>query len=237
MICKMVSEQQLKSQPLEVFESNLEHLMRLYDLRRGYMEHVQASMRKDLEKIARLPQETQSKAEINSILASLPERANKWLEIFQTTFPFLNVWELVMLVSFTEAYLEDVLILLVQKNPRWMQESDQKASYSEVSQAASIPELLGRMQRRWAKNVMNGTPQNWIERLEGFGARGYAAGLSMDMAEVWNRRHITVHSPRTSAHITSAEFGKALNIVKAFIEPTDKFVIRLLAVPSLLPET
>jgi hypothetical protein len=36
-------------------------------------------------------------------------------EAAEKTFPFLNDWELVMLVSFTEAYLEDLLILLSRR--------------------------------------------------------------------------------------------------------------------------
>jgi hypothetical protein len=83
-------------------------------------------------------------------------------EAAEKTFPFLNDWELVMLVSFTEAYLEDLLILLVQKNPLWMQQSTQSISYAELLGATSIPDIIGRMQRRWAK--MNISLQTLLTR-------------------------------------------------------------------------
>ena len=168
----------------------------------------------------------QRRTAAESGIASLQNKIAEVAGNLPKTLAFLTSWELVMLVSFTEAYLEDVLILLVQKNPDWMQDSTQSVSYPQLLRATSLPEILERMRRRWAKNIISGTPTQWLERLRKFGATGYASELGKNMKDVWDKRNLVVHSAGASALITSEDFQAALDVINAFIHPTDKYLMR-----------
>ena len=141
---------------------------------------------------------------------------------------FLTAWILVMLVTFVEAYVEDVLILSVNLNPDWLHKSTARIDYSDLLKANSVDTLIHEIQVRWAKNILqSGGPDNWIGRLEGFGAKGYRPNLESEMRVIWEKRHSIVHKPTKNFHVSFEELDSALSVVQHFVLITEKFIVGL----------
>jgi len=165
--------------------------------------------------------------------------------------PFFYDWILVMMVTFAEGYLENVLLLLVTAHPAWMQTKETlKVSVADLSALEATPdtekrwqELMSLLRKRWVKQFLNDSPGEWIARLKKRGAPGYRASLAEDMKTVWDRRHAIVHSPPAtrSAEVTGLsgpvisnlkqslrEFQEATSVISSFVETTDAFVVGVL---------
>lgn len=163
----------------------------------------------------------------------------------------LKLWQVVMLVTCVEAYLQDVLSAAASVGPELMSESQQRAPYADVIAAASLDELANEMRARWARGwLSDGGPTRWVSRLVKMGARGYPADLAPRLELFWDIRHAVVHT----AGVATADFvkrhpdavavaGKRLRVgnsdieaflvaVKGFMEPTEEFL--LARYPSLL---
>lgn len=112
---------------------------------------------------------------------------------FATT-QFAFEWYLAMIVTFAEAYLEDILAAAAVVEPALMKESDIKASYSEISSSTSIDELAGVLRHRWARNfITDGGPTKWTSRLTKLGAPAFADAHLRELEELWGMRHMVVH--------------------------------------------
>ena len=124
---------------------------------------------------------------------------------------FLCSWMTVMLVTFAEAYLEDVL-----------------DSFLNASLASStLPsDLREEFNKKWRKEVMrSGNPSHWINHLRRFGVQGYSDDLPKQLREIWDQRHRIVHSPGQEVDGVKAaqEFIKASKLVTGFVTTTDRF--------------
>ena len=117
----------------------------------------------------------------------------KYLSIkAMTNFQFQ--WYAVMLVTLTEAYLQDVLSYYASIDQKFMNDSEQKATYQEIVSAESTETLAQELRERWARNFIDkGGPKLWIEKLYRMGARGYADDLADQMELLWGIRHVVVH--------------------------------------------
>ena len=126
-------------------------------------------------------------------------------------------WQVVMLVTCVEAYLQDVLSAAASVDPSFMKESEQAAKYADVIAASSIEELANEMRAKWARNwIDDGGPTRWIDRLGRMGARGYPADLAPRLEPIWGIRHVVVHR----AGIATADFVKRHpGVVKAVGDP------------------
>jgi hypothetical protein len=128
---------------------------------------------------------------------------------------FLGSWMLTMLVTFTEAYLQDALSLLL----------------SEGLYACSLPpDISDEIKRKWIKEVLRiGKPSKWLKQLAKFGATGYTPNLEEQMTNIWDRRHQIIHSaePEIDKSPLQAlqEFLSAARVVNEFLETTDRFVV------------
>lgn len=153
-------------------------------------------------------------------------------------------WLPVMMVTFTEAYLQEVLAYLATFEPDLMKESKQSATYSDVVEAESIINLAWELRTRWAHGWLNdGGPKRWISRLTQMGARGYPPDLSDKLEVLWGVRHVVVHSAgfaTTDFVRRHPEFGASvdqrlsikghqlddwLSAVRAFAENSDAFMV------------
>ena len=120
-----------------------------------------------------------------------------------TALEVLLEWEAVMLVTVTEAYVQDVLAFAAERDAALMKDSDQTAAYHEVSQAQSVTDLATELRRRWARNFLeDGGPRRWAERFERMGARGFKPDVGETMELHWGVRHVVVHN----ASKATAEF-------------------------------
>jgi hypothetical protein len=125
------------------------------------------------------------------------------LKQFTSGLATIRNWIPVLMVTTVEAYLKDVRIYQAKVDPAIMESSGQSASYAEVVRAQSIGELTEELQSRWARKfVDDGSPNCWIKRLTGMGARGYRPEAASQMETLWGVRHLIVHS----AGVATPEF-------------------------------
>jgi hypothetical protein len=122
---------------------------------------------------------------------------------------FLSGWMIVMLVTFAEAYLDDVLGLLITNG------------FAGTTLPASVSD---EMKRKWVKEVLRGgSPHQWINKLTEFGVTGYASTLHDQLRDIWQRRHRIVHSAEVP-NMAMTEFTAAATVVNTFINTTDAFI-------------
>lgn len=187
-------------------------------------------------------------------LTRLLETLNFRMEGFHT----ITLWQVVMLVTCVEAYLQDVLTAAASVDPELMSKSEQRAPYADVIAATSLEVLANDLRTRWTRGwLSDGGPSRWIERLGKMGARGYPNDLGPRLERFWGIRHVIVHT----AGVATADFVKRhpgvvgaagnrvrvnfhdlkrfIQAVKGFIEPTDGFFLTrypsMLAVAPMTP--
>src|SRR5207247_11316116 len=106
-----------------------------------------------------------------------------------------SLWQVVMLVTCVEAYLQDVLSAAARADPDLMSKSQQLAPYADIIAATSLDELANELRARWARGwLADGGPTRWISRFERMGARGYPDDLAARLERIWGIRHVVVHS-------------------------------------------
>jgi hypothetical protein len=90
-----------------------------------------------------------------------------------------TLWQVVMLVTCVEAYLQDVLAAAASVDPEFMRESKQVAPYADVVSATSLDDLANDLRQRWARGwLSDGGPTRWISRLNGMGAKSFPTDLA-----------------------------------------------------------
>jgi hypothetical protein len=103
------------------------------------------------------------------------------------------LWQVVMLVTCVEAYLQDVLVDAATVDGQLMSKSKQVASYKNVVSATSLDELLNALRRRWARKwVSRGGPPRWIVRLGKMGVKDYPVELAPRLRFIWGLRHVII---------------------------------------------
>jgi hypothetical protein len=240
-----------KSRTLLAFEQNLDSVMHMVYLGKREIELVAAEVTRARIFLTNLG-DLNTKANQAKLVRSL-QRFSKATQPRFERVRTVTLWQVVMLVTCVEAYLQDVLSAAASVGPGLMSESQQLAPYAEVIAAASLDELANELRSRWARGWLNGGgPTRWISRLVKMGARGYPADLAPRLELMWGIRHVVVHA----AGVATADFvqrhpgvvtaaGDRLRIgvpdlevfavaVKGFMEPTEKFF--LARYPSLIAE-
>lgn len=64
-------------------------------------------------------------------------------------------WQVVMMVTCSEAYLQDVLSTAASLDPELMKNSEQRAQYADVIAATSLDALADKLRARWARNWLS----------------------------------------------------------------------------------
>jgi hypothetical protein len=156
-------------------------------------------------------------------------------------------WVPVMLVTFAEAYLQDVLAYLAASDSSLMSKSEQSAIYADVLLAKSIEELAASLRERWARGIINdGGPRKWsktLPRIIGFSPDKYPDDLINKMELLWGVRHVVVHaagfatrdfvqrhpdfgvSVRERIKLTSPQIIEWINAVIDFADITDEPIV------------
>lgn len=175
------------------FEQNLETLVRLNEvgLREAKLGYRRVTKTRALirETISVLPDSSSAIALLKKVAKSTDSIGSslKW-------FSAIGPWQVVILVTCVEAYLQDVLEAAAAIDPELMAKSEQTALYADVMAALSLDELATDMRRMWAsKWLSDGGPTRWLERLERMGARGFPSDLKEKLELIWGIRHATVH--------------------------------------------
>jgi hypothetical protein len=178
-------------------------------------------------------------------------RLSKTLQVRIERFHTITLWQVVMLVTCVEAYLQDVLAAAASGDPELMSKSEQRTLYADVIAATSLEGLANDLRARWARGwVDDGGPRRWIERLGKMGAREYPNDLVPRLERFWGIRHVVVHAAGvatadfvkrhpgvvkaagTRVRVNHHDIKKFVDAVCAFIEPTDRFF--LARYPSML---
>ena len=114
-------------------------------------------------------------------------------------------WQVVMMVTCIEAYLQDVLSTAASLDPELMKNSEQRAQYADVIAATSLDALADKLRARWARNwLSDGGPTRWISRFSKMGVTGYSDDLASRLERYWGIRHVVVHA----AGVTTPDFVK-----------------------------
>jgi hypothetical protein len=154
------------------------------------------------------------------------------------------LWQVVILVTCVEAYLQDMLTAAASVDPQLMSKSEQLAPYSEVIAAASVEALANELRVRWARGwLSDGGPSRWIERLSKMGARGYPNDLAPRLERFWGIRHVVVHAAGVATadfvkrhpgvvkaagdrvRVDHHDFKKFFEAVKEFLGPSERFFL------------
>ena len=208
----------------------------------GRFHQLLGSMR-DYEKLEEEFQRTIKDADKASDLKRVEKLENRLL-LRKQALDFLAEWRSVMYVTFTEAYLQDVLATCAGIDPALMSESAQSASYIEITSAGNLQELAGELRARWARNFVDkGGPTSWIDRLQRMGARGYPAEMAPLLEELWGIRHIVVHragianldfcrrhpsfglKPNKAIKVSKEQVEKYCKTCEEFVSLTDDYVL------------
>jgi hypothetical protein len=218
-----------RSKPFEVFEANVFRLIALtkappsnipetVDRLRQQTETSTATVQK-LGEVMRTPREggydsAAFQEHAAPLLAGLKEANQTITDLVSLikTRQFLSTWMIVMLVTFAEAYFEDVLLVLI----------------AGALQGSSLPPAIADdITKRWIRNLIRGgNPHTWIKQLETFGATGFDPGLAGKMQSIWDRRHKIAHTAEPEINqAASQELIAALLVVRDFAEATDAFVV------------
>jgi len=238
-----------KTKAMVALEENLDSIMHMLALshHEAVLTKVKAVRAIELLDSAKLGRDMATKQGQEKFTHEL-KRLSKSLETIGTRldrFLLLTLWQIVMLVTCVEAYLQDVLAAAASIDPELMIKSEQSAPYADVIAATSLEALANELRAGWARNwLSNGGPTRWISRLEKMGARDYPPNLGPRLELFWGIRHVVIHA----AGVATADFVKrhpgvvpaAGNRVRAnhkylqkfveaipeFIEPTEKFFLK-----------
>jgi hypothetical protein len=151
-----------------------------------------------------------------------------------------NEWMSVMLVTFTESYLEDGLIRLAVLNPHLMKDA-LPIDHNRILEVESIDELREEVRQQWAHQKVEGGPRKFVRRLKDMGARGYDEKEIFRVEHLWDTRNLIVHSrgivdvayAKKYKHLQKGVHVKVnlaqlhwwLPAFKGFIECTDQFFL------------
>jgi hypothetical protein len=179
------------------------------------------------------------------------KRFVKTLETRRKRFETITLWQVVMMVTCVEAYLQDVLTAAASVDPELMSNSEQRALYADVIAATSLETLANDLRARWARGwLSDGGPSRWIERLGKMGARGYPNDLGPRLERLWGVRHVVVHTAGVATadfvkrhpgvvaaagdrvRVNSHDLKKFFEAIRDFMVPTEAFF--LARYPSLL---
>jgi hypothetical protein len=250
------------------FEQNLESILHLSEMTQRELAAIKTATTRYGTSVTRMINEA---ARLKTLAGNSPDlparpldaavtkllRSTKgWTRTLQPRFERMGtarLWQVVMLVTCVEAYLQDLLASAASVDAKFMAESQQVAPYADVISATSLDELASELRARWARGWLKGGPTSWISRLKKMGARGYPDGLAPRLELIWDVRHLVVHA----AGIATADFvkrhpgftatvddrvqvgsqavGAYIQSAKDFMETTERYFVK--RCPSLLAGT
>ena len=140
----------------------------------------------------------EARAEVEKVIAEIEKTKEFLTETRRTRTEFITFaynWMCVMLVTFLEAYLEDGLISLAERNPALLEKGPQVPSI-RILQCESIEALRAEARQIWAQHVLReaGGPKTWVKNLQRMGARGFDPKACRQVQFLWDTRNIIVHS-------------------------------------------
>ena len=137
---------------LLAFEQNLESIGHMQQLSRHQVALMKAQVAKatQVATFAKEQRDLATKPGQTKLVRSLNRltRLLKTLEVRIEGFQTITRWQVVMLVTCVEAYLQDVLTAAASVDPELMSKSEQRAPYADVITAASLEALANDLRAR-----------------------------------------------------------------------------------------
>jgi hypothetical protein len=183
-----------------------------------------------------------SRAEIDEEIRSF----ESLVQVVMDMSAVVHSWILVMVVTFAETYLHDILADCAALDPGLMNDSQQSATFEDIDAASSLVELKAELTSRWASNWIQrrGGPRKFVSTLHDYGARGFEATAVDALEELWGIRHVIVHragyadASFVRRHpslgiaigeriaVTDDHLKRYLTAMKNLIDTTDRFFSR-----------
>jgi hypothetical protein len=228
-----------KSEPLKNFEENLDQIM-------AFVKRMSASdLAKAIEKARRSNEKVIAKSpnldvkRIAKNLNVLSSKVTDWLSFYRPA----SRWIIVMLISFLEAFLEDVLAEIASRNPKVIKSEGMPVQ--TIIAAKSLEELKSEIRSNWAHDALrpNG-PNRWYRTLRDMGAKKIDQQVITEVQHLWDTRNLIVHARGIADKSYSkkyasrgAKFGVEYNVnmaslkgwlphVGALVEWADEFLMK-----------
>lgn len=223
-----------KTDAMKNFEANLDLLMAFLNrLHPTVLLRVIKSLSRAVERFKADPKNT---APLKRVSAQLTGAVNEYL----SSSCLSHEWISVMLVTFTETYLEEGLMSLAVMNPKLMKDAP-PIDHDRMLEVESIDELRDEMRQQWARQKVQGGPRKFVRRLKDMGARGYDEKEIFRVEHLWDTRNLIVHSrcivdvayAKQYKHLQKGVHVKVnlaqiqwwLPALKGFVECTDTFFL------------
>jgi hypothetical protein len=130
---------------------------------------------------------------------------------------FLTSWKIVILVSFTEAYVEDAFRIVMAKRLA-----------PDGRDLLQITSTRKDFTRPWVDSIIRAGTAEWIKMFTKLGVVGYRDNLADELGKTWKRRNDIVHQPRLETMTAQeGEFVNALDAVQHFVLTTDEFIVQV----------
>jgi hypothetical protein len=135
------------------FEENLESISHMVYLGGREVRLLKAEairFKTDLDE----PRDLTKKAAATKLQHSL----NRYVKTLQTRverYGTVKLWQVVMLVTCVEAYLQDLLCIAATVDPELISKSQRLAPYADVIAATSLAELANDLRARWARGWLS----------------------------------------------------------------------------------
>ncbi|MBR0800307.1 hypothetical protein JQ615_33560 [Bradyrhizobium jicamae] len=149
----------------------------------------------------------QKTSALNQINISLDELARTIKEYVAFRTPAMRMI-CVMLVSYLEAYFEDIFIDLATRAPGIIKSPEVDAK--RLMEVGSIEELRSEVFRTWAKaQVRSGGPKNWCRRMREMGARSLDQAAIDAVQELYDVRNLIVHDRAMVSHAHARAYAQS----------------------------
>jgi len=189
------------SKPCSVFEKNMRRLTLL----------IQAPMPQAEAVSAKLSAATKDGSFTTdaSVVQPIVDEMNKSLQTRMT----IMTWAVPMLVTFTEAYLQDAFALMIS---------------CACGRTALPGPIVDEISSKWIKNaIRSGNPHQWVNQLKKFGVTGYPDDLASNLQKTWDLRHDIIHSAEPDTTVMKDfPLSESIKNVGIFVQTTDAFVSR-----------
>jgi hypothetical protein len=216
------------------FETNISLLVAFLD--RLKPNEIQRRAKSAMRVVGRYKADQTNIAPLERAITKLNEATSDYLKVSQLS----HEWMSVMLVTFSEAYLEDGLIGLSAKNPNLLKDAP-PIPPNRMLEAESLDELRHEIRQQWAHQKVEGGPRKFVRRLKDMGARSYDDKDVYRLEHLWHTRNLVVHSrgivdaaylakyrhlqKGDRVKVNLPQIGWWLPALKHFTETTDQFFL------------
>jgi hypothetical protein len=202
------SDSNRKSPALVNFEANLDDIMAfLKQLEADKLHELTKSSTESVRHIVESIDATKLTDQLKSLKQQMGEVSEAIKQYVAFRQPALKMI-CVMLISYIEAYFEDVLTDLARRNPTLI--TDPAIDTKRLMEIDSIDELRLEVLVSWAKGqVRAGGPRKWCGKLRDMGAKSINKAAVDVIQELYDIRNLIVHDRATISHAHARTYSRS----------------------------